>query len=287
MAIDLNSYFDANPDVASSYLENNYGLSPQDFAETHYLMYGQNEQRAAPQTLDSYYTTNTDVADSFADNRYNLSPDDFASVHYDRYGKDEQRAVPGDYNQAATQSFERDYGPKPLVAPVSPPVTDGGRQPLGAADPGYSMYEKYNPMMGSRTVGGGNTQTLGTGGADYSSDLIRSLRESSAGPATSNNGIKEYTGGYQQFQMRTPEREGSSVFNPQVATRPSVGAQGIKDWSDYSSYRTSQLNAKLPFDSFDAWQAAQRAAAGVSMAAPAEEIAPFAYYNGASDGGGA
>ena len=40
-----NAYFLANPDVANAYLENTYGLTPQQFADTHYIKFGQNEGR--------------------------------------------------------------------------------------------------------------------------------------------------------------------------------------------------------------------------------------------------
>jgi hypothetical protein len=46
------NYFTANPDVAEAYQENSYGLSPQEFADAHYSLYGQTEQRAAPVVLD-------------------------------------------------------------------------------------------------------------------------------------------------------------------------------------------------------------------------------------------
>ena len=42
------AYFQQNPDVAAAYQENTYGLTPQQFADTHYALYGQAEQRAAP-----------------------------------------------------------------------------------------------------------------------------------------------------------------------------------------------------------------------------------------------
>lgn len=94
MAVDANAYFQINPDVARAYEENTYGLSPQDFAETHWLMYGQNEQRDAPETIDPYFQSNPDVANAFTDNRYDMGPDDFAQAHYLLYGQDEQRSAP-------------------------------------------------------------------------------------------------------------------------------------------------------------------------------------------------
>lgn len=45
---DASSYFAANPDVAAAFSQNSYGLTPDQFASTHYSLYGANEQRAAP-----------------------------------------------------------------------------------------------------------------------------------------------------------------------------------------------------------------------------------------------
>jgi len=43
-------YFLDNPDVAAEYAKNSYGLSAEDFANTHYNQFGKNEGRAAPGT---------------------------------------------------------------------------------------------------------------------------------------------------------------------------------------------------------------------------------------------
>lgn len=46
--IQPNDYFAQNPDVATAYAQNSYGMTPEQFATTHYQIYGANEQRAAP-----------------------------------------------------------------------------------------------------------------------------------------------------------------------------------------------------------------------------------------------
>lgn len=46
--IQPNDYFSQNPDVAAAYAQNSYGMTPEQFATTHYQIYGANEQRAAP-----------------------------------------------------------------------------------------------------------------------------------------------------------------------------------------------------------------------------------------------
>jgi hypothetical protein len=42
------AYFQQNPDVAAAYQANSYGMTPDQFAATHFQNYGVNEQRAAP-----------------------------------------------------------------------------------------------------------------------------------------------------------------------------------------------------------------------------------------------
>lgn len=44
----LPSYFQQNPDVAAAYQQNSYGMTPDQFAQTHFDKFGVNEQRAAP-----------------------------------------------------------------------------------------------------------------------------------------------------------------------------------------------------------------------------------------------
>ena len=56
-ATNYNPYFTANPDVAAAYLQNTYGLTPEQFAAYHYNTYGQYEGRAAPTAGDTGATT--------------------------------------------------------------------------------------------------------------------------------------------------------------------------------------------------------------------------------------
>jgi hypothetical protein len=101
----LPAYFAQNPDVAAAYKENTYGLTPQEFADTHYSLYGGQEQRAAPpvvqavtsgnlNSLPTYFQQNPDVAKDYLNNTYGLTPQQFAAEHYARYGQTEQRISP-------------------------------------------------------------------------------------------------------------------------------------------------------------------------------------------------
>lgn len=105
-------YFQLNPDVAASYLINNYGMTPEQFAAAHYAKYGQTEKRAPPTTISNvintigtntsttttalpkYFTDNPDVAASYLVNNYGLTPEQFAARHFQLYGQREQRVAP-------------------------------------------------------------------------------------------------------------------------------------------------------------------------------------------------
>ena len=54
-----NDYFTANPDVAAEYMRNTQGMTPEQFAASHYQNFGVNEGRAAPGAL----TTTSDSVD--------------------------------------------------------------------------------------------------------------------------------------------------------------------------------------------------------------------------------
>lgn len=81
----FNPYFSLNPDVAKSYMQNTYGLTPEQFAQQHYEKYGASEGRITP--------TNTAIVDAF--NRYK---DDFtsgiASKVFGAFGADAKQAPP-------------------------------------------------------------------------------------------------------------------------------------------------------------------------------------------------
>jgi hypothetical protein len=93
-----NQYFAANPDVAAAYAVNSYGMTPEQFAQTHYDKYGSTEQRSSPLTTTSnsnaYLLANPDVAAAYAKNSYGMTPAELAAYHSTTYGNAEQRATP-------------------------------------------------------------------------------------------------------------------------------------------------------------------------------------------------
>ena len=61
MAID---YFVQNPDVAAAYRANSYGLTPEQFASTHYALYGQTEGRnVTPEVVATSVAPQTPAVD--------------------------------------------------------------------------------------------------------------------------------------------------------------------------------------------------------------------------------
>jgi hypothetical protein len=112
----LPAYFEQYPDVAVTYSQNNFGLSPEAFAQAHFENYGRNEQRISPQVAEvasagaagsgttitptytpvaaAYFNQNPDVAQAYQVETYGLTPDQFAAAHYTQYGGKEQRASP-------------------------------------------------------------------------------------------------------------------------------------------------------------------------------------------------
>jgi hypothetical protein len=111
------AYFEQYPDVGASYAQNNYGLSPEEYANFHFENYGRNEKRISPQVAEiavagatgggtqitptytpvasAYFAQNPDVEQAYRENNYGLTPDEFANTHYNLYGgTQEQRASP-------------------------------------------------------------------------------------------------------------------------------------------------------------------------------------------------
>lgn len=67
MAIEPSSYFAANPDVAEAYKQNNMGMTPAEYVQTHYDLYGSKEGRLAPAELQPQtYTSGNPFNDAMA-----------------------------------------------------------------------------------------------------------------------------------------------------------------------------------------------------------------------------
>lgn len=301
MAVNANTYFAANPDVAAAYQKETYGLSPQDFAEAHWLMHGQNEQRSAPETLDPYFSANTDVAKSYADNRYDMTPDDFAQAHYLLYGTDEQRAAPdaldsyfvnnkdvadaykaNRYDLSPTefanthydlygQSEQRAAPANYLQAPTTRVTKNNSTTGAGTLTPGSNAQQLTPGQQAMDTPGSGGSGSnwnarqavgaaagalMGAGNANYNSSLIKSLRQSSLTPFSTNTGVLMAPNQGATTSSIAPSMDQmGGAFNPQVLNPRAATNQEVADWNAYSTYRTNALNAKTPILSMAEWLA--------------------------------
>jgi hypothetical protein len=212
---ELPAYFQQNPDVAASYVQNTYGLTPQQFAAEHYARYGQNEQRVSPTgapaiippktttttgtrtgtttgtttgtartTVIPYFTQNPDVAASYAQNNYGMTPEQFAAYHFANYGVGEQRVAPTTSPFAnATQGFANNfntYTSIPIGAQYNPGVVGGAGSP-------YSQIMSQMRPVGNPYIGVSSGQPMG--GYDpniYNPNLLQDFVKERADKAAAN-----------------------------------------------------------------------------------------------------
>jgi hypothetical protein len=155
------AYFLNNPDVANAYKVNTYGLTPQEFADTHFALYGGGEQRAAPpiveaitsgnlSTLPAYFKQNQDVSQGYLKNTYGLTPEDFAAAHYAKFGGPlEQRASP----TVVTAITSGDLSSLPKYFQDNPDVATSylnntyGLTPQEFADTHYTKFGQYEQRI--------------------------------------------------------------------------------------------------------------------------------------------
>lgn len=96
---------------------------------------------------------------------------------------------------------------------------------------------------------------LGAGNANYKSALIRSLRQSSVVPFSSNPGVDFYANRGTESSNWTPPVGMGSAFNPQVFNPRAATPQEVNDWNAYSAYRANQVAESHPYSSFSDWLA--------------------------------
>ena len=107
-----------------------------------------------------------------------------------------------------------------------------------------------------QAVGASNGAMMGAGDANYHSSLIKSLRQNSMTPFSTNAGVLMAPNqGSTSSNWTPPVTQGGGAFNPQVLNPRTASPQEIADWNAYSTYRTNSLNAKTPIVSFSEWLA--------------------------------
>jgi hypothetical protein len=103
------NYFAQNKDVADAFANNNYGMTQDQFAQTHYDKFGQTEGRTlgnadsgvntggglpalnAAAATPYYFQVNPDVAAEYTRNPLGLTPEAFAQAHFTNFGQKEGR----------------------------------------------------------------------------------------------------------------------------------------------------------------------------------------------------
>lgn len=118
-------------------------------------------------------------------------------------------------------------------------------------------------------VGASDNALMGAGDANYNSSLIKSLRQASLSPFSTNPGVMlASTPGAESSDWTTPPQSGGA-FNPQVLNPRAASAQEVNDWNAYNTYRTNALNAKTPILSMAEWLSK-----GKSDGKPVEPVEP-------------
>lgn len=107
-------------------------------------------------------------------------------------------------------------------------------------------------------VGGSDKSLMGAGNANYNSSLIKSLRQASLSPFSTNPGVMLASSqGTTPSEFTTPPESGGA-FNPQAFTPRTASQQEVSDWNAYNAYRTNALNSKTPILSLSEWLAVDK-----------------------------
>lgn len=100
-----------------------------------------------------------------------------------------------------------------------------------------------------QAVGAADGSMMGAGDANYRSSLIKSLRQNSMTPFSTNAGVLMAPNMGSTTSNWTPPTSGSGgAFNPQVLNPRTASPQEVTDWNAYNTYRTNALNSKTPID---------------------------------------
>ena len=129
----------------------------------------------------------------------------------------------------------------------------------------------YGGWKDRQTFGASDNQLMGAGNANYNSSLIKSLRQSSLTPFSTNTGVLMAPNQGASTNSLTPSMEQSGgAFNPQVLNPRAASDQEVADWNAYSAYRTNALNAKTPILSMSEWLAGGKSDWKAPIAPPGE-----------------
>lgn len=125
-------------------------------------------------------------------------------------------------------------------------------------------------------VGAADGQMLGAGNADYHSSLIKSLRQNSMTPFSSNQGVQILPGqGATTSNWKPPVTTGNSAFNPTPFSPRVASEQEISDWNAYSDFRQNALRSQQPLMSFAEWLAGGKSDGKQQAAGPGVDSNQF------------
>lgn len=156
----------------------------------------------------------------------------------------------------ATAPAQAPAGTSPFVA--GPTSTTSPYDTSNLLTPGMLAVET-RPTNGTGSGPRGTNVTpaaqgmLGAGNANYNSALIRSLRQSSVTPFSSNPGVNFYANKGNTQSNWTPPAGQGSAFSPQVFNQRAATPQEINDYNAYSAYRSSSVGASSPYLSIADW----------------------------------
>jgi len=136
-------------------------------------------------------------------------------------------------------------------------VNTAGQLTGGAQVMGPLLSGGYGGNWNARqAVGASDGSMMGAGDANYHSSLIKSLRQNSMTPFSTNAGVLMAPNqGSTTSNWKPPTSGTGGAFNPQVLNPRTASPQEIADWNAYSTYRTNSLNTKTPIVSFAEWLA--------------------------------
>ena len=177
-----------------------------------------------------------------ANNVYGISNSTF-NAGYDKY----LQTAPVTKAPTTTGGTGTSAGATPTT--ISAGQVPGGSQVMGQLSAGTGWN-------GRQPVGASNGDLMGAGSGDYHSALIKSLRQNSMTPFSTNPGVLMAPNQGATSTNWTPTTSGSGgAFNPQVLNSRAASPQDVADWNAYSTYRTNALNAKTPILSMTEWLA--------------------------------
>lgn len=155
--------------------------------------------------------------------------------------------------------------------PATTPTTSTSQQVdvvprvMGPLPSGSSGDGGFN----SWRAGAAGNDMLGAGNADYHSELLKSLRQSSITPFSNNAGVQFMQNRGGSSANSTPTGNQTLAFNPQVLSPRTATPQEVADWNAYSAYRTNALNSKTPMLSMAEWLAGGKSDGKAPTAPPA------------------